>query len=78
MPMGKRQYRVFRRDITARTQELLQQRSVQVVQRNKAVLQGQLLKLGSIQLELLDGRNHTHMVPLHEIEEIIYDKETAY
>ncbi len=76
--MGKRQYRVFRRDITAQRQELLQQRSVQLVQRNKMVLQGQLLKLGSIQLELLDGRNHTHIVPLHLIEEIIYDKETAY
>ncbi|QCR24602.1 hypothetical protein [Pontibacter sp. SGAir0037] len=76
--MGKRQHRIFREQISGRTEELLHQKSVQLIYRNKMVLQGQIVKLGSVQLELVDGRNHKHMVPLQQVEEIIYDKEAAF
>ncbi len=75
--MGKRQYRIFRKDIPQHITEILQQTNVQVVLRTKVVVHGALLSLTAEKLEMLDGRRSKHELPLDQIEEIIYDKETA-
>ncbi|WP_242927748.1 hypothetical protein [Pontibacter vulgaris] len=76
--MGKRQYRIFRKDIPQHISEILQQTNVQVVLRTKVVVQGTILSLTTEKLELLDGRRNKHELPVNQIEEIIYDKEAAY
>ncbi|MBF9252084.1 hypothetical protein I2I11_02145 [Pontibacter sp. 172403-2] len=75
--MGKRQIRIFRKDIPERLPELLQ-RAVQVVLRSRVVLHGVLLKLTPGQLQLQDQRFGKHLVPVEEVEEIIYDVEAAW
>lgn len=76
--MGKRQKRIFRKDIQQHLQELLQRRSVQVVLRSKVVLHGDILRLTADELELQDRRFGKHLFPIDQIEEIIYDMEAAY
>jgi len=77
-PMGKRQTRIFRKDIPQHVQQLLAQKSVQVVLRNKVVLTGLLLQVSPEQLQLQDYRFHKHTLPVEQVEEIIYDTEAAY
>ncbi len=76
--MGKRQKRIFRKDIPQHIQELLQQETVQVVLRSKVVIQGHLLHLTAEELQLQDQRFSKHTLPLDEVEEIIYDFEAPY
>jgi hypothetical protein len=76
--MGKRQFRIFRKDILNHVPDLLVQPSVQVVQSNRVVMQGLVQSVNEERLELVDGRRHKHIVPMHLIEEIIYDKEAAF
>ena len=76
--MGKRQTRILRKDILQHTQELLERPTVQVVLRNRAVLYGALKNLTATQLEMHDQREGKHVVPLQQVEEIIYDREAAY
>jgi hypothetical protein len=76
--MGKRQKRIFRKDIYNHMQELLQRRTVQVVLRSKVVLNGDILKLTDAELQLQDHRFNTHTFLLEQVEEIIYDIEAPY
>ena len=76
--MGKRQKRIFRNDIKDHVQELLLRRTVQVILRNKVVLNGDITKLTEEELHLKDHRFGKHTAAVSEIEEIIYDIEAAY
>lgn len=76
--MGKRQKRIFRNDIKNHLQELLLRQTVQVVLRNKVVMNGNITRLTEEELHLKDHRFGKHTVPVSEIEEIIYDIEAAY
>ncbi|MCJ8165831.1 hypothetical protein MKJ04_13345 [Pontibacter sp. E15-1] len=76
--MGKRQKRIFRKDIEAHTSELLERQTVQVVLRSRVVMQGHLLHLTAEELQLQDQRFSKHTMPLDDVEEIIYDFEAPY
>ncbi|MHC2990103.1 hypothetical protein OB13_00285 [Pontibacter sp. HJ8] len=76
--MGKRQIRIFRKNIPQHLPELLMQGFVQVIMRNRVVLQGVLKVASEEEFELLDGRRSRHVVPVQEIEEVIYDIEAPY
>lgn len=76
--MGKRQTRIFRQNIQKHLQELLQCQTVQLVLRTKVVVQGKLFMPSPGQFELVDKCRNKHTVQLHQIEEIIYDKEAAF
>jgi len=75
--MGKRQIRIFRKDIPEHLPELLQ-KAVQLVLRSRVVLHGVLLKLTPEHLQLQDQRSGKHLVPVEQVEEIIYDVEAPY
>ena len=76
--MGKRQVRIFRKDILNHAIALLGQPGVQVVLRTRVVLHGVLKTLDQEQLQLQDRRFNTHTLPLEQVEEIIYDVEAAW
>lgn len=76
--MGKRQIRIFRKDLVSRALELMQRQEVQVVLQNKVVLNGVLRELQSEGLQLEDHRFNRHRVPLEQVSEIIYDVEAPY
>ncbi|WP_161890284.1 hypothetical protein [Pontibacter russatus] len=76
--MGKRQKRINRKDIPQHIPELLQRRTVQVVLRTKVVLNGDILQLTADELQLQDHRFGKHILPIDQIEEIIYDMEAPY
>ena len=76
--MGKRQVRIFQKDLEKRLPEVLQQPVVQVVLRNKSVLVGSLSGTSAGGLQLKDFRFHKHEFTLEEVEEIIYDIEAPY
>jgi DNA topoisomerase IB len=76
--MGKRQTRVFRQDIPDHLQDLLQCHVVQMILRTRAVIQGKLLMPAPELFELIDQSRNKHTIALHQIEEIIYDKEAAF
>lgn len=76
--MGKRQERIFRNDIKHHMQELLVRQTVQVVLRNKVVINGAIIKLTEEEIHLKDHRFGKHKMAISEIEEIIYDVEAAY
>lgn len=73
--MGKRQIRIFRRDLLNHTFELLQNPSVQVVLRSRVVLTGVLKELSAAGLQLQDARANRHTFQLEQVEEVIYDVE---
>jgi hypothetical protein len=75
--MGKRQTRIFQKDIAAALPDL-QQRDAHVVQRSGKVLRGIITAISDRHLTLLNQRLHPHSVALEEIEEIVYDRETAF
>ncbi|GAB3197855.1 hypothetical protein ABID22_000725 [Pontibacter aydingkolensis] len=76
--MGKRQVRIFQKDLEQRLPELLQQPVVQVVLRTKAVLAGSLSSINSSRLQLKDFRFNKHEFTPDEVEEIFYDIEAPY
>ncbi len=76
--MGKRQIRIYRNAIPQHLPELKMQASVQVVLRTRVVLQGKLQSADETTFELVDGRRHTHAIPVLEVEEVIYDVEAPY
>ncbi|WP_089319520.1 hypothetical protein [Pontibacter ummariensis] len=76
--MGKRQIRIFRKDLLQHNLELLQRPTVQVVLRNRVVLTGVLRAVDPAGLQLQDQRFHRHTMPMEEVEEVIYDIEAAY
>lgn len=76
--MGKRQVRIFQKDLEKRLSEVLQQPVVQVVLRNKSVLAGSLSDINTGELQLKDFRFNTHKFSVNDVEEIIYDIEAPY
>jgi hypothetical protein len=78
IPMGKRQIRIYRKDIAAHLPELLMRESVQVVLRNRVVVQGKLSSASEEAFELVDGRRSKHAIPVQDVEEVIYDIEAPY
>ncbi len=76
--MGKRQVRIFRKNIPEHIPELLLQKAVQVVLRSKVVLHGTLKQLTTAQLQLEDRRFGKHVVQVADVEELIYDVEAAW
>lgn len=76
--MGKRQTRVFRLNIQHHLLDLLQCQTVQMILRTKVVIQGKLHMPAPDQFEIIDKSSKRHTVALHQIEEIIYDKEAAF
>ncbi|MBD1396796.1 hypothetical protein H9Q13_06430 [Pontibacter sp. JH31] len=76
--MGKRQIRIFRKDIPQHLPELLLQDSVQVILRNRVVVQGKLKTATADNFEILDGRRNQHAIPVRDVEEVIYDVEAPY
>ncbi|WP_266202806.1 hypothetical protein [Pontibacter kalidii] len=76
--MGKRQIRIFRRDLLDHQFELLQSPAVQVVLRSRVVLNGKLKRLDANGAELQDLRFDYHTFPLEQVEEMIYDVEAPY
>ncbi|MBC5993583.1 hypothetical protein [Pontibacter cellulosilyticus] len=76
--MGKRQVRIFRKDLEKHLPELVQQPAVQVVLRSKVVLAGSLSSINSGKLQLKDFRFNKHEFLPEEVEEIIYDIEAPY
>jgi hypothetical protein len=75
--MGKRQVRIFQKDIDLNRQRLLQQ-DAHVVLGSGRVLRGVIIELTGRHLTLLNQRLHPQTVGLEEVEEIVYDKEAAY
>lgn len=75
--MGKRQVRIFRQDLGPERENLLQ-KEAHVVMRSTQVFRGVITELSGDQLTLLNHRLQPHTLALAEIEEIIYDRETAY
>ncbi|WP_439880182.1 hypothetical protein ACSX1A_13575 [Pontibacter sp. MBLB2868] len=76
--MGKRQVRIFRKNLEEHLPELLLQSSVQVVLRSKAVLNGVLSSSGPAMLALQDFRFGKHTFAFNDVEEVIYDIEAPY
>ncbi|OKL41900.1 hypothetical protein [Pontibacter flavimaris] len=76
--MGKRQVRIFRRNLLEHQLELLQSPAVQVVLRSRVVLTGKLKGLDEKGAELQDLRFNFHTFPLEQVEEMIYDVEAPY
>ncbi|MFD2514508.1 hypothetical protein ACFSRY_11570 [Pontibacter locisalis] len=76
--MGKRQVRIFRKDLDKHLSELLRQPTVQVVLRSKVVMHGILRTLGEGKLQLEDFRFGKHNFTADQVEEIIYDLESPY
>jgi hypothetical protein len=76
--MGKRQTRVYNRDILAQVQELLLQPVVQVILHTNVVLQGKLRTIDQVNVELWDRCFERRVLPIQQIKEIIYDKEAAF
>jgi hypothetical protein len=76
--MGKRQIRIYRNAIPDYLPELKAQASVQVVLCTRVVLQGRLQSADESTFELVDGRRHTHTIPVQEVEEVIYDVEAPF
>lgn len=76
--MGKRQIRIYRSKLADHLPDLMQQQTVQVVLRNRVVVQGVLQHVSAEELELLDGRRSSHLIPVQQVEEVIYDIEAPY
>ena len=75
--MGKRQFRIFQKDILSNRDQLLRL-DVHVILWTNIVLQGIVTELMDGQLTLQNHRLHQQTIDLTEIEEIVYDKEAAY
>ena len=75
--MGKRQIRLFRKDIGSALESLLQ-KDAHVVMRSSRVWRGVITKLQGDHLTLVNHRLQPQTLDLNEVEEIIYDRETEH
>ncbi|CAN5811317.1 hypothetical protein BH24BAC1_BH24BAC1_06150 [soil metagenome] len=75
--MGKRQVRIFRKDLGPERESLLQ-KEAHLVMRSARVFRGLITELAGDHLTLLNHRLQPHTLDLAEIEEIVYDRETEY
>jgi hypothetical protein len=76
--MGKRQVRIFQKDLEKHFEDLLQQPAVQVVLRSKEVLHGTVCSIDKGIFLLKDFRFGKHHFTMEQVEEIIYDIEAPY
>lgn len=75
--MGKRQFRLLRKDILARQSEILGKQG-HVILTAHVVHNGVIQEINNTHLTLRDPRFGKHYLALDTIEEVIYDKETEY
>ncbi len=75
--MGKRQFRIFRKDIFAKKADLQGQEG-HVIMENHVVIHGRIIEISANYLALQDPRLHIHNLELSQITEVVYDKETEY
>lgn len=75
--MGKRQVRIFQKDIYPNRPRLLRQ-DAHVVLRSARVLRGVISELTNSHLTLLNHRQHPQSVELEEVEEVVYDLEAEH
>ncbi|WP_247234407.1 hypothetical protein [Telluribacter sp. SYSU D00476] len=75
--MSKRLIRIGAVDVPARLNELSGQ-DLHVVLRSGHTHLGQLLTYSPYTLTIRDSRGHRHVIPVAEMEEVIYDKKSSY
>ena len=75
--MGKRQVRIFRKDILLKKSEI-EGKPGHVIMADHVVHNGQIMEITDSHLLLRDPRFNIHALALSAIEEVVYDKETDY
>jgi hypothetical protein len=75
--MGKRQIRIFRKDIVLKKTEIVG-REGHVILTDHVVFNGKILEITDRQLILQDLRLNKHVLDLTQLVEVVYDKETVF
>lgn len=75
--MGKRQIRIFRKDIVLKKAEILNKIG-HVILADHVVLTGRVLEISEDSLVLENFRFNNHLLNLNQVLEIVYDIETEY
>jgi EAL domain-containing protein (putative c-di-GMP-specific phosphodiesterase class I) len=75
--MGKRQTRIFNRDIL-KNKSVLLNLEVNLLLKSGIALHGLIIEITEQMLVLKDLRMKKHLLPIQLIEEIMLDKETLY
>ena len=75
--MGKRQFRVLRKDILQKRGEILG-RQGHVIMADHVVHSGTIQEITDTYLTLLDPRKGQHQLPFLALAEVVYDKETEF
>lgn len=75
--MGKRQFRVAQKDLLSKAAEL-QGQKVQVMLENNRVLTGLVRQVSVDEMLIEDALFNLHRLSLHDVWEVVYDKETLY
>lgn len=75
--MGKRQIRIFRKDIVFKKDEILTKIG-HVILADHVVFTGRVLEISEDNLVLEDFRFNNHVLKLSQVLEIVYDIETEY
>ena len=73
--MGKRQVRIFQKDLAGKAPEIAG-REVQVILSDNRVFHGTLNEFSNVSLCIKDYRQRLHTFGLGEIQELVYDLET--
>ena len=73
--MGKRQVRVFRKNLVEKKAEIVG-REVQLILSDNRVFHGTLNEFSDVSLCIKDYRQRLHTYGLGEIQELVYDLET--
>ncbi len=75
--MGKRQIRVFQKDIFSQRNQLVG-KNAQVVLGSQATFYGTILNIEEASLQIRDMRLKKHRYPLTEVTELVLDYVTTY
>jgi len=75
--VGKRQFRILRKDILQKRAEILG-RQGHVIMADHVVHSGTIREITDTYLLLVDPRKGTHQLPFLALAEVVYDKETEY
>ena len=75
--MGKRQVRIFRKDIALKKSEILH-KTGHVILTDHVVFTGHILDITETGLVLKDFRFNNHVLELNQVLEFVYDIETEY
>ncbi len=75
--MGKRQFRIPRKDILQKQSEILGKQG-HVILSAHVVHNGTIQEISDTHLTLVDPRFGKHRLEIKAIEEVVYDKETEY